>query len=146
VSPLNPCNRLSPSAPTIHTTGLECPSVVVTMGEPVPFKAPHQAVCIVGGEPARIFSTVSSLVFERSLPNIRLLTRAVCPASLKGHEGAIGRRIRRRSRSDWIVGDSLGGQAAADPAEITLVEKISAAVFAKRKNQALAAVLRRNVQ
>jgi hypothetical protein len=29
-----PCSRLSPSAPTVQTTGSELPSLVVTMGDP----------------------------------------------------------------------------------------------------------------
>src|ERR1700680_1419294 len=58
LSPLNPCSRLSPSAPTIHTTGLEWPSVVVTIGEPRPFGSAHHAVVIEGFAPAVIFRTV----------------------------------------------------------------------------------------
>src|SRR6266567_6946220 len=61
VSPLKPWSRLSPSAPTIHTLGSERPSVVVTIGAPAPRSAPHHAVAMLGGAPARSFSTVRSL-------------------------------------------------------------------------------------
>ena len=53
-------SRSSLSAPSIHTMGLEWPSVVVTIGEPRPRSAPHQAVVIRGGEPVVIFNTVKS--------------------------------------------------------------------------------------
>ena len=58
-SPLNPCSRLSPSAPTIQTTGSELPSLVVTMGEPAPLTLPHHACVMVGRLPELIFKTVS---------------------------------------------------------------------------------------
>src|SRR5262249_59493047 len=70
VSPLNACNRLSPSAPNIQTMALERPSVVVAIGGPEPLSAPHQAVSIVGGAPLRIFKTVSSLLLTLSILRI----------------------------------------------------------------------------
>src|SRR5215469_1616309 len=59
-SPLKPRSRPSPSAPTIQTIGLECPSVVVTIGDPRPLLSPHHAVVMVGFGSATIFSTVRS--------------------------------------------------------------------------------------
>src|SRR5262245_2835286 len=49
VSPWNASNRLLASAPMLHTTGSARPSVVVTMGEPLPRLFAHQATVMVGG-------------------------------------------------------------------------------------------------
>ena len=59
---LKACRRLSPSAPTIQTIGSECPSVVVTIGDPAPGTAPHHAVVNDGRSPPTTLSTVSSPV------------------------------------------------------------------------------------
>src|ERR1700676_572300 len=54
VKPLNACRRLSDSEPTAQTTGSELPSIVVTIGEPLPPLSAHQATSIVGGADAPI--------------------------------------------------------------------------------------------
>ncbi len=51
VSPSKPRRRPSSSAPTTHTIGSDLPSVVVTIGEPRPGAAAHQATSARGGEP-----------------------------------------------------------------------------------------------
>src|SRR5215467_3484099 len=58
VSARNPCRRLSPSAPTIHTIGFELSSSVVMIGAPRPVIAPHHAGEIFGAGCASILSTV----------------------------------------------------------------------------------------
>src|ERR1700676_5139009 len=58
VSARKPCNRLSPSAPTIQTIGLELSSSAVAIGAPRPLMSPHQAVEILGAGCASILSTV----------------------------------------------------------------------------------------
>src|SRR5260370_12430893 len=57
--PLNPCRRLLDSEPTAQTTGSELPSVVVTIGEPLPPLSAHQATSIVGGADAPIRNATS---------------------------------------------------------------------------------------
>src|SRR6476659_9491802 len=49
VSPLYPCRRWSPLAPTTHTIVSLVPSVEVTNGDPQPFLLAVQAGVIVGG-------------------------------------------------------------------------------------------------
>src|SRR5262252_1164444 len=56
VSPWNAWSRLLDSEPTVHTTGSELPSGLVTIGEPRPWLLAHHATLIVGGASAPILS------------------------------------------------------------------------------------------
>src|SRR5258706_15406938 len=68
VSPSKPCSRPSPPAPRPHTIMSECPSGVVTMGDPPPFCLAHQATEICGGDVALILRAVRSPAFPPGHP------------------------------------------------------------------------------
>src|ERR1700730_3475367 len=58
VSPLYAYSRFVPSAPVLHTTGSDDPSVVVTIGAPLPWSSAHHATLMVGGLDALIHSAM----------------------------------------------------------------------------------------
>src|SRR3954452_22915573 len=60
VSPFTPISLLSLSAVRYQTMLSALPSVVVTMGEPLPCAPPHHLTEIAGGDAAEIPSAVSA--------------------------------------------------------------------------------------
>ena len=126
VSPRNACSLLSPSAPTINTIGSERPSVVVTIGEPLPSTEPHQAVSIAGAGSAR------TLKRDQSLP--RPVRRTVRAVALQRDENAVGGAHTAAER--WRYSSPPARpERAADAAEVIAVEKIGVAGFADGEDQ-----------